>query len=272
MLTAAQLRLEISARNQMRAERFVHELSIGDTPSVIYQASDGQHGNFHPAAWARIQANPLWNQRLAKAYTANRHVPRAADRRRFELDCACSSDALLMNVFCYPRLLTRSRVCALLAIDPGLKPQFGVHPGIPLSKGLLDRTEIDMQLGPLPGGLLIEAKLTETDFQRAPLRLLARYRDFESTFDPVRLPSLNAVMHSYQLIRGVLAASAHAASFVVFCDRRRADLVDRWFAIMRAVIDASLRTRLGVLTWQELSATLPAPLRLFLDEKYGIRD
>jgi hypothetical protein len=272
ILTAAQLRKEISARNCLRGRRFEHELSIGETPSVIYQATGDQHGNFLPASYARILANPAWNQRLAKAYTASRQVPRSADRRRFELECANSSDALLMNIFCYPRVLSRPGVCSQLGIDAGLDPRFGIRPGIPLQKDRLDRTEIDMQLGPLPGGLFIEAKLTEGDFQRAPLRLLARYRDFESTFDPEQLPAVNGVMHSYQLIRGVLAASAHAASFIVFCDRRRADLIDRWFSVLRAVIDASLRTRLGLLTWQELSATLPPSLRQFLDEKYGIRD
>jgi len=39
---------------------------------------------------------------------------------------------------------------------------------------------------------------------------------------------------------------------------------------MRAVTDSRLRTRLGILTWQEIAVTLPKPVRMFLDEKYGI--
>lgn len=265
-LTAAQLRREISARNRARAESLAHELSIGESPSVIYQESDGGHGNFLPPAWRRIQANPAWRQRLAKVYTASRFVPRAADRRRFELDCASSSDALLMNVFCSPGILRRREVCSLLAIEPGLQPEFGFRPGIPLARGRTDRTEIDMKLG----SLLVEAKLTEGDFQRAPLRLLARYRDFERVFDADRIPSAGDRLDSYQLLRGVLAAQAADASFLVLCDRRRPDLIERWFAVMQAVRDAALRTRLGLLTWQELAPALPRPLQRFLEEKYGI--
>ncbi|MGC2635834.1 MAG: hypothetical protein WA294_01555 [Acidobacteriaceae bacterium] len=266
MLTAAQLRQQISARNRIRAESLAHELSIGESPSVIYQESEGSHGNFLPAAWRRMQANPAWKQRLAKVYTASRFVPRAADRRRFELDCASSSDALLMNIFCSPGVLKRREVCSLLAIEPGLQPEFGFRPGIPLNSGRTDRTEIDMKLGTL----FVEAKLTEGDFQRAPLRLLARYRNFEGVFVSERLPGSGDRLDSYQLLRGVLAAHAADASFLVLCDRRRPDLIERWFAVMQAVTDTALRTRLGLLTWQELALALPRPLQLFLEEKYGI--
>src|SRR5581483_11208555 len=103
-------------------ERFEHELSYGSSASVIYQECEGAHGNFLPPSWARIAANPLWQKRLEKAYTASRYVPRAGDRRRFELDCANSSDALLMNIFCYPRVLSRAPLCSLLGIEPGLEP------------------------------------------------------------------------------------------------------------------------------------------------------
>lgn len=39
---------------------------------------------------------------------------------------------------------------------------------------------------------------------------------------------------------------------------------------MRGVVDSSLRARLGILTWQEIAAKLPEPVRAFLDEKYGM--
>ncbi len=266
VLTPAQLRQEISARNLIRGEKFEHELSYGSAASVIYQESDGIHGNFLPASWARIAANPLWRKRLEKSYTASRYVPRAGDRRRFELDCANSSDALLMNIFCCPRVLSRAPLCTLLGIERGLEPEFGFRPPIPRINGHVDRTEIDLRLG----NLLVEAKLTEGDFQRAPRRLLARYRDVDEVFDLEQLPIVNDVVHSWQLIRGVLAAHACAASFLVLCDRRRPDLIDRWFEVMRAVSSSSLRTRLGILTWQEIGAALPRQLRQFLDEKYGI--
>jgi hypothetical protein len=270
ILSAAALRAEISARNQQRAGNFTHELTWSSLPSVLYAESNGLHGNFLPASWARIQANPAWRKRLAKSYTAGRYVPRAGDRRRFELDCATSSDALLMNIFCYPKVLHRPVLCALLGIEPGphsaLEPAFGFRPAIPRLHGHIDRTEIDMRLGTL----LIEAKLTETDFQRAPLHRLRNYPQLTGIFDVERLPAANGHVHSWQLIRGVLAAHATNTSFLVFCDRRRPDLIDRWFTIMAAVSSSALRTRLGLLTWQEIAATLPARLQQFLDEKYGI--
>lgn len=265
-LSASQLRREISSRNLVRGCEQEREVSYGGSASVIWQESGDSHGNFLRASWARILARPEWKQRLAKAYTASRFIPRSGDRRRFELECANSSDALLMNIFCHPRVLTNPRVCALLGIQPALVPEFGFRPGIPLHRGT-DRTEVDMRLG----DLLVEAKLTEGDFQRAPLRLLARYRDLEEVFDVERLLQVNGSVLSYQLVRGVLAAHACSASFLVLCDERRPDLGERWFSVLAAVRDAGLRTRLGFLTWQELSATLPRQVRKFLEEKYGIR-
>lgn len=242
-----------------------HEVSW-TSASVVFEEQDGVHGNFTPAAWKRIQANPMWQKRLAKAYTASRFIPRANDRRRAELDCATSSDALLMNIFCYPRVLHRPRFCAMLDIEAGLEPEFGFRPAIPLGHGKSARTEIDMRLG----NLLVEAKLTESDFQRAPERLFHRYREVDEVFDTERLPIAGGQVQSWQLIRGVLAAHAQGCSFRVLCDRRRPDLIDLWFEVIRAVADASLRTRLGILTWQELSTELPETLQLFLEEKYGI--
>jgi len=242
------------------------EVSYGASQSVIFREAEGGHGNFLAASFARIMANPRWKQRLTKSYTASRFVPRAGDRRRYELECANSSDALLMNVFCYPGVLRKVPLCALLGIEPGSKPEFGFRPEIPLRNGKCDRTEMDMRIGTL----LVEAKLTEGDFQRAPVRLVERYRDLEELFDLERLPVVNGVVRSYQLIRCVLAAHASGVGFAVICDRRRQDLTEQWFEVMAAVRDAALRTRLGLVTWQEIGAMLPASVQKFLAEKYGI--
>ena len=267
-LSAGQLRQEISARNVERGRGFDHELSASAAPSVIYGEADGAHGNFLPASYARIIANPAWRQRLKKAYTASRFVPRAADRRRYELECANSSDALLMNVFCYPGVTRSAALCGLLGIERGTQPDFGLRARTPLCNGGTDRTEIDMRLG----SLLVEAKLTEGDFQRAPFRRLEQYRDAEEVFDLAALPIRDGVVHAWQLIRGVLAAHARGASFAVICDSRRPDLIEAWFRIVSAVTDCSLRTRLGLVTWQEIAAHLPPRVQRFLAEKYGIEN
>jgi hypothetical protein len=260
------LRRDVSARNVDRAQAYSHELTCGEQPSVIYSGDDGEHGNFLPSAYRRILASEDWSKRLRKVYSASRSVPRQMDRRRSELDCASSSDALLMNVFCYPGVLKRRTVCSTLGIDEGARAEFGFRPQTPLTKNHKDRTEVDLKVG----NLLIEAKLTEGDFQRARPELMQRYRDFERVFERDLLPTFNGMLCSYQLLRGVLAAEHLEMSFCVLCDRRRPDLIEDWYKIVRAVRNAELRCRLKVITWQELSACLCRTQQKFLETKYGI--
>jgi hypothetical protein len=261
------LRYELSQRNAARAAAFVAEMSFSAVPSIVYAESEaGEHGNFLPAAYKRILQQPAWKARLAKVYTGSRFLPRKADRTRGELECANSSDALLMNIFCYPGILRRQAVCSLLGIPPGTHAEFGVRPGIPLKKGTQDRSEMDLRLG----DLFIEAKLTEGDFQTARCDLVHRYRDLDSVFEVDRLPMRKEKYRSCQLIRGALAAHAWRASFAVVCDQRRQDLIDACFEVMSAVASAELRCRMSVVTWQELAETLPRKVRGFLAEKYGI--
>jgi hypothetical protein len=53
-----------------------------------------------------------------------------------------------------------------------------------MANGRFDRTEVDMRWG----DLLIEAKLTETDFQSCKADVVATYRDFDTVFDRELLP------------------------------------------------------------------------------------
>jgi hypothetical protein len=265
---AGGLRHSLSARALARiiTARIPHELTRS---SVIYTPDTQTHGNFIDASYRRICANPAWAERLAKAHTAKRQArptgPDETIRPWRELDSATSSDALLMNIFCYPRVLT-PRLCALLGVPPGAEPEFGYHPQIELHRKLKDRTEIDMRLGTL----LVEAKLTEIDFQVAPLRLLERYPGFATVFDRELLEVTPRGARSYQLLRGVLAAHTSDAKFCVLCDARRPDLIEAWYAVMRAVRSYQLQARLRLLTWQELARALPPTLQSFLHQKYGI--
>jgi hypothetical protein len=265
-LSSTELRRELSGRNLLPAEALPHESTFGSVPSVLYRDTDGQHGNFLAASYRRICAAADWRQRLAKCYTASQRVARSGDRVRRELDCANSSDALLMNIFCYPGITSRASLCSLLGVERGLRPQFGVRPGTPFVNGRADRTEVDMSLG----HLLVEAKLTEGGFQNARRELVLRYRDLDEVFDPDELPAAAGTYRHYQLIRGVLAAHHCGRSFLVLCDSRRADLREGWYSVLRAVRGCELRSRLAILTWQELAATLPGKLQKFLAEKYGI--
>jgi hypothetical protein len=265
-LSPAELRRELSGRNLLLAEAVPHESTFGSVPSVLYRDTDGHHGNFLTASYRRICAHEDWRRRLAKCYTASKRVARSGDRVRRELDCANSSDALLMNIFCYPGIMSRAALCSLLGVERGLRPQFGMKPGIPFVNGRTDRTEVDMSLG----HLLVEAKLTEGGFQSARRKLVLRYRDLEEVFDLHDLPESAAGYQHYQLTRGVLAAHFCGRSFLVLCDSRRTDLREGWYSVLRAVRSCELRSRLAILTWQELAATLPGRLQNFLGEKYGI--
>jgi hypothetical protein len=265
--SAAALRRELSARNLARANAHIHETTYGQVPSIVYAEDEtGAHGNFLPASYRRICADPQWSLRLQKSYTASARVPRSRDRARKELDCCSSSDALLMNIFCYPRALTRPQLCTLLGIETSLRPEFGVRARLPMRKSEIDRTELDMTIG----GLLFEAKLTETGFQTASMDRLLRYQGVTEIFDIDELPRAANGVQGYQLIRGVLAAHAATGRFVLLCDARRADLQETWFRVLRAVVSFDLRSRMALLSWQEIASTMPPTVRAFLQTKYGI--
>lgn len=268
---AAQLRYELSQRNLRWAvdRGLPHESSLGGVPAVLYREDDaGNHGNFLPSSYRCIQQKAEWARRLTKAHTSAKRALLSRDRNRRELDSSNSSDALLMNIFCHPETLAKSHVRFLLGVDAGTEPLFGFKPRVPLLSGRRDCTEIDMKLG----NLLIEAKLTEYDFQTADKKLIDRYQDFEEVFDVTRLEISENQVQAYQLIRGVLAAYASREDrFCVLCDARRPDLIATWHGVLSAVRIFDLRCRLLLLTWQELAGTLPNSIQLFLAEKFGIR-
>lgn len=303
---ASKLRLELCARSRLHARGRLHVESYGASPVIVYAPDQGCHGNFFDAAYAAIAACPAWMRRFDKVHAqAARSLPKA-ERRWRELDSSTSSDALLMNIFCTPGVLESASVRRLLGVDTRQPPVFGWKARVPLSNGRFDRTEVDMRWDQL----LVEAKLTEADFQTGRAELLATYRDFDTVFDRELLPLVEipagrrrqaaefpedysqeelivpagfcqppqiqipreciTAFASYQLIRNVLAAHSAHASFCVLHDARRPDLREAWFSVLRAVQSAELRVRLKVLTWQELAAALPQDLQTFLAAKYGI--
>ena len=270
MERAVELRRELCARNLAFAhtKRLAHVLSYGEMPVIVYcpEAAGTRHGNFFDPSYAAILKRPEWARRLKKIHPqGHRALPRA-DRAWKELDSCTSSDALLMNVFCCPGVCSSKAVASLLGTEPTDIPEFGYKARVPLLAGKTDRTEVDMKLG----ALLVEAKLTESDFQTKNRFVLESYRDFKKVFEVSVLPRSGDQYISYQLIRNVLAAYATGLSFCVIVDARRPDLVEAWYAIMRCVRVMELRTRCKMLTWQELSSALPRRLQRFLEAKYGI--
>jgi hypothetical protein len=185
---ASLLRQELCARNRAFAleNGLAHVESYGGMPVIVYEpTADGvQHGNFLDASYAAILARPEWKRRLNKVHAqAKRALPKC-ERGWKELDSSMSSDALLMNIFCYPGVIESPAVRSLLGVDAADPPQFGFRARVPFKTGLVDRTEVDMRLG----DLLVEAKLTESDFQSKDASTMLRYRDFEEVFEVKMLP------------------------------------------------------------------------------------
>jgi hypothetical protein len=190
----------------------------------------------------------------------------------------------------------------------GADPIFGWKARVPLASGRFDRTEVDLRFGSLLAEAKLtesdfqsrSAAIVESyrdfdevfDRDRLPRTEIATTRwmqasefpenasqELESVVgDPALFSALESSFRppgeegysSYQLIRNVLAAHAAGSSFCVIHDERRPDLREEWFEVMAAVKSAELRTRLKVLTWQELAELLPGALQEFIDQKYGI--
>jgi hypothetical protein len=263
------LRAELSLRamTYAQARGIAFERTDGAIPGVLFgHNDDGGHGNFHRLSFREISAHPQWRRRLDKIHTAFKRSRTRANWVWKELDCAHSSDALLMSIFCHPDVSASASLAGVLGVESAAQPKFGFKPRVPLLNGRYDNTEVDMRLD----GLLVEAKLTESDFQSAGFKLISRYRDLETVFDISELPSRDGKYRGYQLIRGTLAAYATGESFCIFCDARRPDLIEWWYRIMRAVRPFDLRPRLKLLTWQELAIVLPSDVQEYLATKYGI--
>jgi Restriction Endonuclease associating with ARP len=265
--TSLRNQLRVSAAAWATKTRALHYRSLGKTPTILFEPTRdwSAHGNFNSAAWKAICADPTWSVRLEKPHPQKRTLPATRRDKARELDSSNSSDALLMNCFCYPG--------ASSAILRGLglpahseRPVFGFRPGVRLLDGTGDETEIDMKIG----DLTFEAKLTEKDFTSREEDHVRRYEELASVFDIGTLPTSGGFLHGYQLIRNVLAAAQLGTSFIVLLDQRRPDLVHAWWDVHCAITCPGLRRRCIFRTWQEVAASSPPALRRFLDIKYGI--
>lgn len=270
--TAGLLRQELTARNLAYSsqEQLPHATSRGQVPVVVYRQSEcgRYHGNFLTASYRAILKRPEWRRRLQKVHSQGNHSLPKADSVWRELDSSMSSDALLMNIFCYPGITRRRDLSLLLGTEPGAVPEFGFMPRVPLVTNAVERTEVDMRLG----DVLFEAKLTEGDFQVQETRIVKQYRDLKEVFDTRKLPKRGKSYVGYQLLRNVLAAYELNLNFCVLLDARRPDSLEQWYRIMRCIRSLTFSTKCKVLTWQELAVCLPSALQKFLLLKYGIGD
>jgi len=189
--------LDMGERNRLWARGRAHVESYGTPPVIVYEPehptdedlaagtplSDRRHGNFFDAAYAAILERPEWMRRFDKIHAQGRAMPKS-ERRWRELDSSMSSDALLMNFFCGLGPADLAAVRRRLGVDGEVEPLFGWKARVPLAFGRFDRTEVDMRWG----SLLVEAKLTEGDFQTREARMVEAYRDFDAVFEKDLLP------------------------------------------------------------------------------------
>jgi hypothetical protein len=186
---AARLRTELAERARLHARRYAHVESYGSDPIIVFAPEASCHGNFYAPAYEAIHAKPSWFRRFDKIHSQCRSLPRSQvdpSRKWRELDSSMSSDALLMNVFCTPGLAESSSLRSMIGISDDPDPEFGWKARVPLRTGRVDRTEVDMRWG----DLLVEAKLTESDFQYREARIVEAYRDLDEVFDRELLPKV----------------------------------------------------------------------------------
>jgi len=241
--------------------------SLGNPATVLFQKSPSgeSHGSFFKETWTAIKANSDWFKRLEKRHPQLDALPLEYQASAMELDSSNSSDALLMNCFCYPGASVRfASVLGAAPVDS--IPQFGYKARVLFSNGGKDRTEVDMVFG----DTFLEAKLTEKDFTSTPEANVFRYAALKKVFDVNLLPADEKNFHGYQLIRNVLAAAQHGKKLIVLLDYRRPDLLEHWWQVHAAISAGELRKRCGVRFWQQLAAAADPQHRDLLEQKYDI--
>jgi len=253
-MNAKSLKIELKHRAEAYAQE--REIAVDSSPksaTIFKNLSD----NFSSASSQAIEQREEWRDRLNKGHT---QVPGA-----LEMQSSNSSDALLMNIFCYPKILKWKGVRDLLGVDEN-SPHFGVSPLVEKDGTRKESTEIDMEIG----DLFVEAKLTEADFVSKDIAKVSKYTHLATYFHIEQLPSDGKKFTTYQIIRNLLAAIQHGKRHALFCDERRPDLVRSYFETVCCLKKAEHRSQCQVIFWQEIARRCGRDLADFLRQKYGI--
>lgn len=250
--------------------------SLGQPPVILYRTfkRDGSffHGNFLTASYQAILLNDEWCRRLQKPHPGKRFLQEKDRPTAKELDSCCSSDALLMNIFCHPETAENTNLAHLFEFEKLPLSEFGWKPQLPMVGGGREprSTEIDMRFVEPNRTIICESKLTEADFTRRSVAHVYAYEHFHTVFDELRLPRNSDGFLHYQLIRNILAAHNHSGKFCLLYDKRRPDLEMALAEVKNAIKLPSLVPRCCAITWQTVAKVLSEDLRIFLGEKYGI--
>lgn len=211
--------------------------------------------NFNPDSYKKILSNPQWKRRLGKTH------PKLQDT--FEMQSSNSSDAILMNIFCNPKLIIWTGIKKLFNITDFDDFLFGWKPDFSNEK--LVSTEIDLKFN----DIIIEAKLTEDDFQSQGPEIVEAYDNFSLVFDCTLLElNKKGEYRNYQLIRNILTAYKCEYRFILLVDESRIDLIKEFIKTTNAIKENSLRKRMEFITWQEITNSVGKTLREYIQTKY----
>ena len=216
--------------------------------------------NFLSSTFDEIQKNEDWKLRLKK--------PHQKVRDKLEMQSSNSSDALLMNIFCHPKISNWSGILKLLGLEKfntKKYPKFGKNPGVELINNRKDKTEIDMEID----DIYFEAKLTESDFTEKLREVVYNYSNFKSLFHVDGFPDGDK-FKGYQVIRNLLAAFQENKRHILLCDERRSDLARSYYEIVSNLKYVNKRKKCRVIFWQEIQRHCGEELKTFLKNKYGI--
>lgn len=243
-------------------EEYIHPNENTNSSIIFYDIAY----NFHPKSWQKI------NQVVSyKARTTKRHS-RTITSGLFEMQSSNSSDALAMNIFCFPDFIKWKGVLKVFEIEEFKSIDFGVNPRIKKIEGGLvtgDSTEADVVIN---NSIIIECKLTEDGFYEKDREEVEKYIEFKKVFHIEKLRQDSIEYLNYQLIRNILAAHQINGRFILLCDMRRPDLVKSFYHTVRCIKDdcIDLRTNCEIIYWQDIAKVCGTELQQFLKEKYGI--
>lgn len=263
-----QLRITLTdiAKKFAFTHKYKFNTGIKKTPesALIF---DQTEFNFNRDSWSVI-----WNNTAYRSRTQKAHSSFDSTNPKDEMQSSNSSDALLMNIFCYPKINDWKGVKQLLQVNDLSQPKFGHEPGISLNDGTVDRTEVDLFIQDGEDKIFCESKLTETDFVFEPLSKFERYTHFDTVFDSNYLPIFKGEKANYQLVRNILAAYEFNAKFYLFIDARRPDLAKCFYQTLRCIKDIDLRQRCEIFYWQDIASYCGVKLQAFLKSRYGLNE
>lgn len=225
--------------------------------------------NFHSKSWEIIKNNSSYLKRTLKTHNYKGFI--GIVPKIMEMQSSNSSDALAMNIFCYPDFMKWNGVKKLFGITDFSDIQFGFKAKVKklYSENEEDATEIDIRIN---DDILIECKLTEDEFTKKDKKEVLKYVMFEKIFHKDKLIQDDNRYSNYQLIRNILAAEQHDSRFILICDIRRPDLAKSFYQTIRCIKDdyIDLRTKCEIIYWQDIAQVVGKELKYFLNEKYRI--